>query len=232
MQSRYHRALAAFHVYDTLMKLAAPNVVGETEAKQNVKIIGEFKDFFLISKEAVRVYFFLEIAKMFDTSNKALQINKVINFTERKIANLTAQDFAEYNNDRQLVGELVATYKGVSHADLQEIREMLDEREPIIKKLLIYRNKWLAHDDIDKPEVPSISAEEIEGLFEALAKIMNTLGSRLNQETWMWSHVKEDSEHHTKLVVDHLKRFEPYRLKEIYAEAETELKKYRKPSVE
>src|SRR6266481_920302 len=124
MQSRYLRAFSAFHVYDTLMKLIAPNVVGETEAEENVKIIGEFKDFFLISKEAVRVYFFLELAKMFDTSDQALQINKMVNFTENQITNLTTQNFAEYNADRELVEELIKTYKGISHEDLQGIRKM------------------------------------------------------------------------------------------------------------
>ena len=227
MQSRYHRALSAFHVYDTLMNLAAPNVVGQKEAERNVKVVNDFKDFFLISKEAVRVYFFLELAKMFDTSDQALQINKVVNFTASKITNLSTKDFIEYNGDRQLIAELADTYKGVSHTDLQEIKQMLAVQTSVIKKLILYRDKWLAHDDRKKPEVPLIGREEIESLFETLSKIMNLLGNRLNNEGWMWDHVKSSAENDTTMVIEYLARFEPYRIKEIYAEADAELEKYR-----
>ena len=229
MQSRYHRAYGAFNIYDTLMKLSAPNVVGQDEAEQNVKIINDFKDFFHITKEAVRVYFFLELAKMFDTSKRSLQINEVINFTESQLTNLSAKDFTEYNQDRELVNELVKAYDGITQKDLQEIKETLKAQEPVIEKLLTYRNKWLAHDDTEKPEIPIISGEEIEKLFETISKIMNTLGGRLNHETWMWDHVKEYTEQDTKLVIEHLRRFEPYRIKEIYAEADAELEKYKNP---
>jgi hypothetical protein len=228
MQSRYHRALSAFYVYDTLVKLSAPNISGKNKAKENIKVINQFKDFFLISKEAVRVYFFLELAKMFDNSDQALQINKIVNLTESRIANLSAKDFEEYNKDRELVKELVKTYKGINRSDLQKIKRILAARKPIIKKLIIYRNKWLAHDDAKKPDLPAITVIEIKKLFEALSKIMNLLGSKINSETWMWSHVQEDSKNHTKLVIEYLRRFEPYRIKEIYTEAEAEMKKYNK----
>lgn len=105
---------------------------------------------------------------------------------------------------------------------------MLAARQPIIKKLITYRGKWLAHDDASKPDIPQISGKEIIKLFEAISKIMNILGGQLNSETWMWSHVKEDATQDTKLVIEHLRRFEPYRLKEIEVEANAELEKYRK----
>ena len=227
MQSRYHRALAAFHVYETLMQLTAPNHVGQEEAEKNSEIMGTFRNFFIPIRETTRVYFFLELAKMFDTSTEALQINKILAFTASRRKKLTAEDFAAHNSDRQLVEQLITEYKGISEEDIEELRGMLTAHQTTIDNLITYRNKWLAHDDIKKEEPPSITGEEIIALFEMLEKIMNTLGSRLNSERWMWDHVKRDSEWQTKLVVEHLRRFEPYRLKEIEAEMQVEIEKHR-----
>ena len=58
MQKRYHHTLHAFHVYDTLVGLAAPNIVGQEQAEKNVQTINQYKDFFIIAKESTRVYFF------------------------------------------------------------------------------------------------------------------------------------------------------------------------------
>jgi len=72
--------------------------------------------------------------------------------------------------------------------------------------------------------LPSITGEEIRTLFEVLAKILNSITGRLNSESWTYSHVESDVKDHIKLVVNHLRRFEPYRLKEIE-------EKYRIPKV-
>lgn len=228
LQSRYHKALSAFHVFDTSMKLTASNKVGLKKAKRNIKVINDFRYFFLISREAVRVYFFLELAKMFDISKQALQVNKIINFTESNNGRLSREAFAEHNKNRELIEPLIKGYEGVSKDDLKKLRRMLAVHKPIIDKLLIYRDKWLAHDDINKPEVPNISATEIEKLFDVLAKIINILGSKLNSETWEWNHISESSETHTTLVIEYLARFEPYRIKEIDQQAEREMKKWNK----
>ena len=87
-----------------------------------------------------------------------------------------------------------------------------------------YRDKWLAHDDKKKPKIPSITGEEIKSLFEVLAKMLNTITGRLNSESWSYSQVEDDVKHHVRLVVDHLRRFEPYRLKEIEKEYQINIK--------
>ncbi len=47
--------------------------------KKNAKTIARYSGFFTPSQEALRVYFFLELAKMFDSSKKALHIYKILN---------------------------------------------------------------------------------------------------------------------------------------------------------
>lgn len=217
MHRRYFYALSAFYAYESLREMVAPNVVGKSEAEENVKIISHFKNFFILAQEALRIYFFLELAKMFDSSKQALHINKILNFTESNLKNLTPEAIKEYNQyqDRTFLEELAKEYKGMAYADLVAIREMLDGHKTTLEKLDTYRNKWLAHDDINKPKLPAITGEEIKDLFDVLAKILNSITGQLNSESWAYSHIEDEVKHHTKLVIDYLRRFEPYRLKEI-----------------
>lgn len=227
MHRRYFHAFSAFYAYEALCEVVAPNVVGESEAHENVKIMGSFKNFFLPAKEALRIYFFLELAKMFEFSKESLHINKILNFTESNLKNLTVEAFKGYNQnqDRTFLEELAKEYKGMAYADLVTIRDMLKKHKSTLEKLDTYRDKWLAHDDINKPELPAITGEEIKDLFDVLAKMLNSITGQLNSESWMYSHVEDDTKHHARLVIDHLRRFEPYRLKEIEEEYQADLKR-------
>lgn len=217
MHKRYFHALASFYAYEGLQELLAPNVVGQSEAEGNAKTIGKYNNFFGPARESLRVYFFLELAKMFDSSKQALHINKVLNFTASNLKNLTVDAFKEYNQHqpRAFLETLVNEYKGMDHDELRAVKAMLNEHKATLEKMDTYRDKWLAHDDINKPESPAITGEEIKALFDVLAKMLNAITGRLNSESWTYSHVENDAKHHTHLVIDHLQRFEPYRLKEI-----------------
>ena len=71
--------------------------------------------------------------------------------------------------------ELTEGYKGITHENLKEIKDLLKKEQPVIDKLRIYRDKWLAHDDIDKPEIPEINSVELRSLFDSFAKIINII---------------------------------------------------------
>jgi len=228
MHSRYFHALCAFHAYEGLREAAAPNIVGQPKAAENVNAMDRYKNFFVIAQEALRYYFFIELGKLFDVSNQSLHINKVVNFTESNIKKLTVDAFKEYNQDRQLLEELTERYKGIEHSDLVVIRDLLNKQKGIIDKLKTFRDSWVAHDDANKPQQPSISAQEIKDLFDTLKKILNTISGKLNDETWSYSHVEGDVKNHVNLVINHLHRFEPYRLKEIDADIKRKYKKLRK----
>ncbi|HBK33979.1 TPA: hypothetical protein DEP34_02065 [Candidatus Uhrbacteria bacterium] len=217
MHHRYFRAISAFYAFEALKEVRAPNIVGQSDAEENAKTMARYNGLFTPAEEALRVYFFLELAKMFDSSKQALHINKILNFTASNLKKLTVDAFKEYNQSqpRAFLETLVNEYKGMDHEELVVIKEMLNKHETVLEKLETYRDKWLAHDDKKKPKLPSITGEEIKALFEVLAKMLNTITGRLNSESWTYSHVEGDVKHHIRLVVDHLRRFEPYRLKEI-----------------
>lgn len=225
LHRRYFRALSAFYAYEALREVIGTNIVGQSEAEENAKTIGRYNNFFGPSQEALRVYFFLELAKMFDSSKQALHINKVLNFTASNLKKLTVDAFREYNRNqpRAFLETLVNEYKGMDHKELVDIKKMLNEHKNTLEKLDTYRNKWLAHDDKKKPESPSITGEELRALFDVLAKMLNSITGRLNSESWTYSHIEDDVKHHVRLVIDHLRRFEPYRLKEIEEEYQISL---------
>ena len=226
MHHRYFRAFSAFYAFEALKEVRAPNIVGKSDAEENAKTMARYNNFFTPVEEALRVYFFLELAKMFDSSRQALHINKILNFTTSNLKKLTVDAFKEYNQSqsRAFLETLVSEYKGMDHAELIKIKKMLNKHKATLEKLETYRDKWLAHDDKKKPKIPSITGEEIKSLFEVLAKMLNTITGRLNSESWSYSQVEDDVKHHVRLVVDHLRRFEPYRLKEIEKEYQINIK--------
>ena len=226
MHHRYFRAISAFYALESLKEVRAPNIVGQSDAEENAKTMARYNGLFTPAEEALRVYFFLELAKMFDSSKQALHINKILNFTASNLKKLTVDAFKEYNRSqpRAFLETLVNEYKGMDHKELIAIKEMLNKHKTTLNKLETYRDKWLAHDDKKKPRLPSITGEEMKDLFEVLAKMLNIITGRLNSESWTYSHVEGDVKHHIKLVVDHLRRFEPYRLKEIEEKYQIKLK--------
>lgn len=226
MHGRLYKALHAFYAYEALREIIAPNIVGEKTAQENVKIFNSFNNFFLPAKEALRVYFFLELAKLFDVSKESLHINKIINYTESNLSNLTVEDFKEYNQDRALLDQLIKGYKGMQYADLAEIRNLLTLHQITLENLETYRNKWLAHDDLNKPDLPAITGEQIKELFEIVEKILNSFTGKFNSESWLYSYAEDETKSHVRLVIDRLRRFEPYRIKEIENEYRENLKRY------
>lgn len=217
LKERYFNVLQAFYAYEGMTENVASTLLGEKEARANADIIIKYRYFFQPAREALRVYFFIELAKLFDASDEALHITKVVNFTESNIKRLNVDAFQEHNSGqgREFLEQLVMEYQGVAHSDFIEIRDSLNKHQMSLEKLKTYRNKWLAHDEIHKPELPNLTDDEILALFEVIARILNTLSDRLNYQVTMWDHIKRNVKHHTKLVVEHLRRFEPYRLKEI-----------------
>jgi hypothetical protein len=229
IKERYFVALSAFHIFETFIELVDLNIVGQEILEKNKKIIeNDFSSFFFPSKEALRVYFFLELAKLFDIADDALHVTKIVNYTQSNIAKLTVDDFAEYSQkqDKNFIAELVREYKGVNHEDLSAIKFEIEKNEDIIKRLKTYRDQYLAHDDINKDEI-NITGEEIRILFNIIEKIIGIFLSKLISTSVMYDNAKIDTKDKTKMVVDYLKRFEPYRLKEInelYGLTEEEIK--------
>ncbi|MFA6306624.1 MAG: hypothetical protein WCV70_02005 [Patescibacteria group bacterium] len=217
IEGRYFKALSAFHIFETLIELVDPSAVEQDTLEKNKKIIEkDFSSFFLPLKEALRVYFFLELAKFFDIADNSLHVTKIINYTQSNIAKLSVSDFAEYSQgqDPNFIAMLIREYKGVKYEDILAIQSDIEKNKEIIKRLKTYRDQYLAHDDIKKDEI-NITGEEIRKLFNIIEKIIDMFLSKLISTNIIYDNAKIDTKDKTKMVVDYLKRFEVYRLKEI-----------------
>lgn len=218
LKERYFFTLSAFFVYEGLRELSADNIVGEKEADRNVKTMNRFNEFFGSSKEALRVYFLLELAKLFDSSNQALHVDKIVNFAQSNIKKFSVSDFVEFNQDNKFIKELVANYNGISNKDLQRLRLLISSQKDTIDNLKIYRDKYLAHDDLVKVNVDNLNPEKIKNLFSIIEEILNLFSSKLDDSITKYDHIENICKDKTKMVVEYLERFEPYRLEEIRKE--------------
>ena len=214
MRSRYLNTLSSFKIFERFNKLSAPNIVGKKKAEKNVKIFNIFKYFFITTKEASRCYFFIELAKFFDTSKKSLTINKVIDYAERNITKLTKQDFLNYHNGRQILPELFAQYKQLSLSDLKKVKKRLNRNKEVIKKLKIYRDKYLAHDDISKIKI-GINAKEIKVLLNIVKSVIGLLYNKLDFSVNSYINFEQEPIKDLDSMMENLIKFEDNRLKEI-----------------
>ena len=98
MHHRYFRAISSFYAFEALKEVRAPNIVGQSDAEENAKTMARYNGLFTPAEEDLRVYFFLELAKMFDSSKQALHINKILNFTASNLKKLSVDEFKEYIN--------------------------------------------------------------------------------------------------------------------------------------
>lgn len=214
LRSRYLNTLAAFRIFERFNELSAPNRVGKKKAEKSVKIFNRFAYFFLTTKEAARCYFLIELAKFFDTHKKSLTVYKVINYTEKNISKLTKQDFLAYHKSRQILPELFVEYKQLSLSDLKKIKKRLDQNKAIIKKLIIYRNQYLAHDDIKKIKI-KISAREIKVLLNIVKSVIGFLYSKLDFSVNSYINFEEQPIEDLNTVMENLIKHEQQRLEEI-----------------
>lgn len=214
LRSRYLNNLAAFRIFERFNELSAPNRVGKKKAKKSIKIFNSFKYFFLTIKESARCYLLIELAKFFDTHKKSLTVYQVLNYAEKNISKLTKQDFLVYHKGRQILPELFAEYKQLSLSDLKKIKRRLDRNKAVIKKLIIYRNKYLAHDDIKKIKV-KINAREIKVLLNIVKSVIGLLYSKLDFSVNSYINFEKQPIEDLDAVMENLIKYEKQRLEEI-----------------
>lgn len=205
LRSIYLRAICAFHIFETTEELIAPNIVGSKEAKENTATMSRFKNFFQVTRHALKFYFFIELARMLDTAKQSLHLDKLIIFAENNRKKINVDEFRKNNQDRSLLQELSSKYTGIKKGDLEHIKARLAETKPIRDKLIKYRDQNLAHEDINKEKV-DISSKEIYQVFDLIAEILNIFSYKTEFSTMTSKFAVDNSIQDTKNVVRNLKK--------------------------
>lgn len=224
LQSIYFNALSAFHVFESIEELKAPNIVGEEEAKENVRVVNRFKGFFIITRHTLKFYFLMELAKLLDDANQSLHLNKIINFAKSNKKKLNVDGFKKLNQDRAFLQELSKRYEGITKEDFKGIDKKLEETKNIREKIKDYRDQNLAHEDLKKKKI-IISQGEVVKIFNLIAEILNIFSYKTDFSTTSYQFAKSDCKKDTKNVIEYLRRFEPYRKQEIEEKYQTDIGK-------
>ena len=180
--TKWHvRAVATFAAFETILKLRAPNLVGEAEAKGNAEAIGRYKGLFNTAEKACNYELLMTLARIFVAHKDALYIERLVNFAEQNQKRLTVEDFKEFHEGREYLDELIAIYQGLNKNDLAEINQGLQNAQDSIGRLKELRDQTLAHINLAPPDDVSLTYQELADLIELSEKIINTLSARYFQ---------------------------------------------------
>jgi len=217
MRKRYLTTLASHKVFQKFSRLAAPNVVGRKRAEENVKTFGNYLYFFSTVKEAARCYFLIELAKFFDPPKKRNETRTVhwaLDYAKKNIHRLTKDDFLAFHNGREIIPEILATYKPLEKKDLHKFLKRLKRNGDKINRLKTYRDQYLAHDDIKKIEV-KITFGEMETLLKIVHDIIELFYNKLEFASNSYKNFEEEPVRDIERLVNDLAEHEKQRMEEI-----------------
>jgi len=215
VRKTYFNTLCAFYTYEALEELKATNILGQKKAEENVAIMNRFKNFFATTQNATITEYLLGLAKILDNHrDDPISIPFLIKYARGHKEKFTKEEFEKFNKGRTLLDNLLKRYKIITDQDLDQIEKQLLEIEAQRKQIKDIRDKYLAHDDQIKPEI-FIKNDEIIGVFNSIAEILDVFSQKTDFSTTSYDHVEEECKRDTKNILEYLKRFEPYRLKEI-----------------
>jgi hypothetical protein len=208
---RYLNARAALVTYEALRKLRSPNHAGKKKVQDNVRILGRYNYFFSATEVAHQVVMLLELSKLFDSNPRALSLQNFVKLAGANLAQLTASNFFAY---RESKGEPVSDdffrqlYKPLSRRDLADMKRSFESLKALMPKLKIYRDQWLAHDDMEKSDAPVITGLEVHRAFKVAEKIFDKLSSRIQWTSTVREHYFESTELDTKRAIADLVKLE------------------------
>lgn len=226
LRGRYLHTLAAYKLFSEFNKLTAPNVVGKRKAESNVKVFNRYKYFILTSKEALRCFSLIELAKFFDEDDRkqTLSIQNIIHYAEKRIESFSKDEFNKYHEDRIILPEIFKNYKTLSQEDLNKIKRRISHNKNRIKYLKNYRDKFLAHDDIKKKEI-LINKKDVQVLMNIVRNTVDLLYRRLDFASNSYKNYEEEPVQNINRLIENLKEHEIRRISDLEDKLGIKIKK-------
>lgn len=210
----YLHAYCEYIIFNNVEKLRAPDLLSKKELEDNLDLLNHYPNFFNAIIDSLKISFFINLAKLIDNSEESLSLNKLINFAQSNREKLSVEEFKKTNSDRAFMEDLAKSYKGIQLQDLLIIKSKLDKTEEIRKKVKIYRDQYLAHEDINKVKV-DISREDADAIFDLITDILNTFSLKTDFSTTTFDLAKSDCERDVRALIENLKIGRKYKKKEI-----------------
>ncbi len=216
LRGRYLHTLATFRIYERFRKLTATNIVGKRKAEANAKLFSNHVYFFMPVQESCRCYFFVELAKFFDKNknNQSLTIELLLDFSDNNINSFSKNEFLKFHSNRYFIPDLLEGYKPLTRKDIARMRRRLSRNKKIIENLKTYRDKFLAHDDIDKTHV-DITGPQIKILLKIIEDIIDLFYRTLDFSSNMYDNYDKQPVFAVDQVIKNLQEHEIERLRKI-----------------
>jgi len=214
LRNRYLRFLSAYKLYDEFNKLSAPNKVGKKKAGANVNIFNKYKYFIMSSKEALRCFFLIELAKFFDEDKirkQSLSVQEIVDFALVDINSFSIKEFKKYHKDRVVIPEFFEALVPLSKKDLIKIKNRIKRNSDIIDRVKEYRDKHLAHDDIKKRDV-FINKKDIDILAKIVKDVIALLYKKLDFSSNIYDNYEKEPVKNINNLINDLKEQEKIRL--------------------
>src|SRR3989344_3320116 len=216
LRGRYLHTLATFRIFERFQKLSAPNIVGKKKAEVNAKLFSNHVYFFMPIKESSRIYFFIELAKFFDKNRRkqSLTISYLLDFADNNFSSFSKEEFQKYHSKRYFLPDLFQYYIPITHKDIQKIRGRLRRNKSVIKNLNTYRDKFLAHDDLDKVQI-HITGVQIKVLLRIVKDTIDLFYQKLEFASTMYDNYDKEPVRAVDRVVKNLQEHETERMRKI-----------------
>ena len=214
LRSRYLNTLASYKTFERLQQLSAVNVVGKKKANANVQVLNSYKYFFLTSKEAIRCYLLIEMAKFFDLnlSGQSLTIHTALGCAEKNIKSYAPEVFNEFHKQKNR--DVLEGYQPFSLTDLQRLKKRIKSNKARIEKLKTYRDKFLAHDDIKKIHI-NITGNDVRILMKIIKDSVELLYNKLDYSGTIYQNYEEEPVNEVDRIFSSLHEHEKHRIAEI-----------------
>lgn len=220
LRDRYLHFISAYKLFDELNKLSAPNKIGIKKAEANVNIFNKYKYFILTSKESLRCYFLIELSKFFDEDkkrNQTLSIQGIIEHALLDVNSFSTIEFKKYHKDRVIIPELFENFTPLSKKDLIKIKNRIEKNNNIINRVKNYRDKYLAHDDIEKIDIP-LNKKDVDILLKIVKDTITLLYKKLDFSSNSYDNYEKEPIKNINDLVNDLKEYEQIRLDKLEKE--------------
>lgn len=218
LRGRYLHTLATFRIFERFKKRSAPNIVGKKRAEANAHIFSQNIYFFAPLQEAARCYFFVELAKFFDSNprEQSLTIKLLLDLVDKNFSSFSKEKFQEYHSDRDFIPELFEHYEPFSRADIKKIRQRLARNKKVIANLKSYRDKFLVHADLKYEEI-HITGPQIKVLLRIVKDTIDLFYKKLDFVSNDYRNYDQEPVFAVDNVMKSLEEHEKERIRKIYA---------------
>ena len=209
LRSRYMYTLAAHKTFLELDRALTETYSGKKTAYNNAEIIKKYNYYFAPSKEGIRYYLIIELAKFFevDPRKDSLTINHLLDYTEKNLKFLTKDYFKEYHKDREFLIRDIEWLEEISISEIKSFKNRIKRNKKKINDVKEYRDQYIAHDDLKK-NIYTIKTRDVVTLLRLVKDVVDYYYERLESTSNIYNDFDIEPVKNTKKIFADLRKYE------------------------